>query len=67
MFDQAKYVFDQEDDYLAIPSQYDLNEDQMLKQFCNLLSEVDCTSCLQSIRGTGAFRCFKSSIRLMEK
>ncbi|ERJ11080.1 UPF0158 family protein [Haloplasma contractile] len=63
VIEQAKDVFEHEDDYLAIPNQYDLNEYQMLKKFCNLLSEADCTSCLQSIQGKGAFRRFKAFIR----
>jgi hypothetical protein len=54
----------EKDDYIALPSNYDIDEYSMMEEFCRSLEDdrLRDTMC-NSIRGCGAFRRFKDNIR----
>lgn len=53
------------DDYLALPSQFDLHEWSIMRDFCETQSGSDRESLLNAVHGKGAFRFFKSTIRTL--
>src|SRR5262245_62010605 len=45
------------DDYIELPSKFDIHEYQIMERFCFDLDEGDAQDeCLRAIRGSGAFR-----------
>jgi hypothetical protein len=59
----AQELFER-DDYLALPSQFDVHEYAMMEEFCVSLPDHKLQdSMCQAIRGKGAFQRFKTNIR----
>ena len=51
------------DDYLELPSKFDIHEYAIMERFCYTVEDDDlCDRLLNSIRGRGAFRYFKDTI-----
>ncbi len=51
------------DDYLALPSQYDIHEYEIMKRFCYTVEDDELRdNLLNGISGRGAFRFFKDTI-----
>lgn len=66
MLISAKEVLEDEDEenYLLLPEQDEINEYQMMKAFCDRLpDEQSRHKLLRQLRGSGAFRRFKNTIR----
>jgi hypothetical protein len=59
----ARRVLD-DDDFIQLPSQYDIHEYEIMRRFCRLRDdEAERDELLDAIAGRGAFRMFKSTIR----
>lgn len=59
----AKRVLD-DDDFVQLPSQYEIHEYEIMRRFCRLRDdEEERDELLASVAGRGAFRMFKSTIR----
>jgi hypothetical protein len=51
------------DDYIALPSKFDIHEYGIMEDFCcSVEDDAVRADLLEAIRGRGAFRCFKSRI-----
>jgi len=51
------------DDFVSLPSQFDIHEWSIMRDFCNLVnSDSDRTELLEAVHGSGAFRFFKATI-----
>lgn len=51
------------DDYLALPSQFDIHEYAIIQEFCNSIADDQLRNrLLDKIHGSGAFRRFKNAI-----
>ena len=62
----AKDYLENENDYLALPSQHEANEYQMMEYFAaNIDDEKIAGQLLISLQGKGAFRRFKDSVILL--
>ncbi|RZN37558.1 MAG: hypothetical protein EFT35_06015 [Methanophagales archaeon ANME-1-THS] len=60
----AKDLIDNEDNYIRIPSKYDINEYEIIQNFCLSISDQRISDELYySIKGGGAFRRFKDMIK----
>ncbi len=56
-------VLESEDDYVALPSQFDIHEYRIMEDFCLSLEDENLKSKMyRSIKGRGAFRRFKDNI-----
>jgi hypothetical protein len=61
---KAKEVINS-DDYLSLPSKFDMNEYQIIEEFCcSVKNDKIRESLLDKIRGRGAFSRFKDAIRV---
>ena len=59
----AQDVFENPDDYIELPSQYDIHEYAIMERFClSVEYERISEELLAAIRGRGAFRRFKDAI-----
>lgn len=58
----ANDVLNHEANYASLPSQFDINEYEMMKEFSYMQSDKVQNQLLQEIRGKGAFRRFKDKI-----
>jgi hypothetical protein len=55
------------DDYLTLPSKYDIHEYRIMEEFCYSIQDQDMgDKLLDTIKGSGAFRRFKDAIRLLD-
>jgi len=62
----AKDYLKNENDYLSLPSQYEVNEYQIMEDFVsNLKDERMANQLLECLRGKGAFRRFKDNVILL--
>jgi hypothetical protein len=62
IFDQTKEVLSS-DDYLGLPSQFELHEYDIMESFCLSIPDEKLSDLLlNQIRGSGAFRRFKDTI-----
>ncbi|WP_257350928.1 UPF0158 family protein [Pseudalkalibacillus decolorationis] len=62
-FKTAIDVVENYEDYIALPNQYEINEYDMVEEFClNIQDEDTRVKLLRTIRGKGAFRRFKDNI-----
>jgi len=53
------------DDYLPLPSKYDIHEYHIIEEFCmSIDDDAICEELLEKIRGRGAFRRFKDAIEM---
>ncbi|MDI6885407.1 MAG: UPF0158 family protein [archaeon] len=60
----AKDLIDNEDNYIRLPSKYDINEYEIMENFCLSISDQRISDELYySIKGRGAFRRFKEMIK----
>ena len=60
---QAKEILDS-DDYIELPDKYEINEYDIMEEFCNSVKSSGIREdLLERIRGRGAFRCFKDAVR----
>jgi len=51
------------DDFVSLPSQFDIHEWSIMRDFCNLVdSDSDRTELLKAVHGSGAFRFFRATI-----
>jgi hypothetical protein len=63
----ARDFLDNEDDYLALPTKYDLNEYQIMEKFVFALKDTRTSELLYtSIKGKGAFRRFKDKLQRLQ-
>ena len=63
----VKAYLENPDDYLALPSQHDVNEYEMMEDFAsNQADEKIAGQLLISLRGQGAFRRFKDNVNLLD-
>ena len=54
---------DESEDYLALPSQFDIHEYSIMERFCQgIEDDQQRVDLLNAIRGSGAFRYFKDTI-----
>ena len=59
---KAKQVLEEEE-YLSLPSKYDIHEYSIMERFCNSIEDGELSEELNyQIRGSGAFRRFKDAI-----
>ncbi len=59
----AKDIEENPDNYIALPSQFDIHEYDIMRRFCLSVEDDDISSYLMnSIEGKGAFRRFKDAI-----
>ena len=59
----AREFLDNEGDYLALPTKYDLDEYRIMEKFCLSVEERETSEVLYGIiKGRGAFRRFKDAI-----
>jgi hypothetical protein len=62
-FQDVKNVMLLDDDYLKLPSKFDIHEYEIMERFCLSVSDEKISNVLLSkIRGSGAFRRFKDTI-----
>lgn len=63
----ASDFLENEDDYLALPTKYDLNEYQIMEKFVLSLNDRRTSELLNtSIKGKGAFRRFKDTLNRLQ-
>lgn len=55
-------VLENEDDYISLPSPFDVNEYGMMENFCYMQAGSDQIELLNVINGRGAFRRFKDKL-----
>jgi hypothetical protein len=56
-------VLESEEDYISLPSQFDIHEYQIMEKFCFSLDDENLKDKMyRSIKGSGAFRRFKDNI-----
>jgi L-methionine (R)-S-oxide reductase len=61
--EEIRDVFENEDDYLSLPSQHDIHEYDIMADFCGSVENKEQASQLQrAIKGSGAFRRFKDLV-----
>lgn len=59
----AKDIVENDEDYMEFPTKYEINEYQIIEEFCYSISdERKQEALLRAIRGRGAFRRFKDTI-----
>jgi hypothetical protein len=62
-FQDVKNVLSLDDDYLKLPSKFDIDEYEIMERFCLSVSDEKISGVLLGkIRGSGAFRRFKDTI-----
>ena len=62
-FQEVKKVLSLDDDYLRLPSKFDIDEYEIMERFCLSISDEKISDMLLGkIRGSGAFRRFKDTI-----
>lgn len=62
-FQDVKNVLAMDDDYLKLPSKFDIDEYEIMERFCLSISDEKISDALLGkIRGSGAFRRFKDTI-----
>lgn len=62
-FQDVKNVLAMDDDYLKLPSKFDIDEYEIMERFCLSISDEKISDVLLGkIRGSGAFRRFKDTI-----
>ena len=62
-FQDVKNVLVMDDDYLKLPSKFDIDEYEIMERFCLSVSDEKISAVLLGkIRGSGAFRRFKDTI-----
>lgn len=63
----ARDFIENEDDYLALPTKYDVNEYQIMEKFVLSLKDRKASELLYSlIKGKGAFRRFKDAMQKLQ-
>src|SRR5690625_2250188 len=55
-------ILENEDDYISLPSEYDVNEYGMMEDFCYMQTGDRQIELLNAINGRGAFRRFKDKL-----
>ena len=59
----ARRIVTAEDEYVALPDRFEINEYHMMERFArSLASDADREAALASLRGRGAFRYFKDTM-----
>lgn len=59
----AREMLDHEDDYLQLPSAYDINQYRIMEKFCFSIKSREISEALRNtIKGKGAFRRFKDAL-----
>ena len=62
-YQDVKNVMEFDDDYLKLPTKFDIHEYEIMERFCLSVSDEKISDVLLSkIRGSGAFRKFKDTI-----
>ena len=63
MIEIAKDVMNNPEDYISLPSKYDINDYDIMRRFCaSVEDEKKSNYLLYAIRGKGAFRRFKNAV-----
>ena len=59
----ARELLDHEEDFVALPDEFDIDEYSMMERFCGSVNDEGVSNALyETIRGKGAFRRFKDAI-----
>ncbi len=62
-YQEVKKVLASDDDYLRLPSKFDIHEYEIMERFCLSVPDIKVSDVLLGkIRGSGAFRRFKDAI-----
>ncbi len=62
----AKEILSEQENYLVLPTKFDLNEYGMMERFCSTISNSKIRDSLgQSLIGSGAYRRFKEKIHIL--
>ena len=65
--EKAREFLDNEEDYLGLPSKYDVHEYEIMEKFCLSIKDSEKSNALyNSIKGSGAFRRFREGIGRFE-
>ena len=63
MIESAKDVMNNPDNYISLPSEFDINEYDIMRRFCVSIEDVNKSNyLLNAIGGKGAFRRFKNAV-----
>lgn len=63
----AREMLDHEDDYLQLPSAYDINQYRIMEKFCFSVESREISEALRStIKGKGAFRRFRDALNRLD-
>jgi hypothetical protein len=61
--EKAREFIDREEDFLSLPTKYDIDEYEIMEDFCRAVEDADiCEDLSNSIHGKGAFRRFRNAI-----
>ncbi len=64
---KAREFIDREEDFLSLPSKYDIHEYQIIEDFCHSVRDREIADALyNTIKGKGAFRRFRDAIQRFE-
>ena len=59
----AREILDHEEDYLELPTRFDVNEYRIMEKFCLSVEDREASEALyEAIKGRGAFRRFKDTV-----
>ena len=62
-FQEVKKIAESDDDYVKLPSSFDIHEYEIMERFCLSIANARISNALlDKIRGSGAFRRFKDTI-----
>ena len=63
----AREILDHEEDYLELPTRFDINEYRIMEKFCLSVEDREASVVLYgAIKGRGAFRRFKDAIHRLD-
>ncbi len=61
--EKAREFIDREEDFLSLPTKYDIDEYEIMEDFCRAVEDADiCEDLSNSIHGKSAFRRFRNAI-----
>ena len=59
---EARQIVSADDEYLALPDRFEIDEYHLMERFADGLGEADRDAALRALRGRGAFRYFKDTV-----
>ncbi len=65
--EKARELIDREEDFLSLPTKYDINEYGIIEDFCRSVENTEISGALSNtIHGKGAFRRFRDAIQRLK-